>query len=116
MKRLDRLFLFLLFLTLTTSASYAAQNGSNLKVPEQDHDKLLVVEAKGYAPNGALMAEGDDIASYFSRSAPQCGCTNPRYYCTGHTTGCHLCGGSTRCCYTECYDTLRKRCCKRPTK
>lgn len=41
-----------------------------------------------------------------------CGCIFFRYQrCSTHTTGCHFCGGSTRCCYTTCYDTLYHRCC-----
>ena len=40
-----------------------------------------------------------------------CVCSFPRYKCSNRTTGCHHCGGSTRCCYVACYDTLYHRCC-----
>jgi hypothetical protein len=38
-------------------------------------------------------------------------CIFSRFVCGPHTTGCHFCGGSTRCCYVSCYDTLNHRYC-----
>jgi len=38
-------------------------------------------------------------------------CGRPKYNCSLPVTGCHSCGGTTRCCYTVCYDVRNQRCC-----
>jgi probable HAF family extracellular repeat protein len=58
----------------------------------------------------SLPLERDEFRSMFPKTSVGCGFS--RYKCPiGHTTGCHECGGSTRCCYVECYDTIHHRDC-----
>jgi hypothetical protein len=63
--------------------------------------------------NFAVLAilTGAVLASTPRPAAAQGWCYFSRFTCSSHTTGCHFCGGSTRCCYISCYDTLYHRYC-----
>jgi hypothetical protein len=61
-----------------------------------------------------ILAVGGLVLTPRPAAALACGCNYFYPYCSKYTTGCVFCGGSTRCCYYACYDTLYRRCCKRP--
>jgi probable HAF family extracellular repeat protein len=58
----------------------------------------------------SLPVERDELKTLLPKTGESC--VFSRYKCpVGHTTGCHECGGSTRCCFVECYDTIHDRYC-----
>jgi hypothetical protein len=63
----------------------------------------------------AILAVGGLALTPRPAAAAVCACYPRVPLCSSHTTGCRFCGGSTRCCFTVCYDTLYRRCCVRPT-